>query len=607
MSSAGKKGKKDTDGKEKKVVISLWINKTKYSYGKLCTFCNKLTAILHCPDCTDFFCFDCDVAAHSVKKRADHVRSTMSKLNLAQASGLVTRYVRLVQHLKLLQKKIRKIYRRYFDKNTLCHYYYNPVYGTVSWKKPYCLRKEELFPHHNEYSGATKIQLMYHLWKARIKINANLRLYYRKIFDRSRGRFYYAWHGPSQLLPRASWRAPKLFGKRGYPRDIAPIYTKDVASIIIQRQWRAIMVRRLFYALVRTSYDQLWDPVSGSFTYLHRETDVLYRKKPLLLGNQPWDPNFIPDWTKHDVSIFMRRIGLKQYANTLFEYGINGRTLVQLDQEDFDNLNIFNKVHIRKIQVEVAKRFTVVKRERISEEHAFRREKIRKIKIFTAASLAIQVSFRMYLARKELKMRKELKRLRLFEAEVKAEVARMGVWWANREDIPSKTLTESSVPEVPAIKQKQNEKGVEKGANAMSQVLKNSSGQLKLPFIPLKLFGRKRDHLTAKGWGKFQSHGVLTKVDLTPYLDHQGKGAENFTGTDNITRAFSLKLNRKGYDSRRGTRFMGIELGAYVDPDLATVEDAQVEDDESTDPGDNFADEDAARAQREKEKTYIKE
>ena len=46
--------KKDKEKKKKKIVISLWINKTKYNYGCLCTFCGKIPAILHCPDCPDF-------------------------------------------------------------------------------------------------------------------------------------------------------------------------------------------------------------------------------------------------------------------------------------------------------------------------------------------------------------------------------------------------------------------------------------------------------------------------------------------------------------------------------------------------------------------------
>lgn len=51
------------------------------------------------------------------------------------------------------------------------------------------------------------------------------------------------------------------------------------------------------------------------------------------------------------VSLFLRRIGLKQYVQIFRNYNVNGKTLILLDEEDYENLYITNRVHIRKIQV----------------------------------------------------------------------------------------------------------------------------------------------------------------------------------------------------------------------------------------------------------------
>ena len=51
------------------------------------------------------------------------------------------------------------------------------------------------------------------------------------------------------------------------------------------------------YVQARASYDELWDPVTGTFTYYHRDSEVMFKSKPKLLRNEPWDPNRIPDWT----------------------------------------------------------------------------------------------------------------------------------------------------------------------------------------------------------------------------------------------------------------------------------------------------------------------
>ena len=134
---------KGKDKNKKKVELSLYSRGTPYKFGCLCTFCNKVTAIFHCPECPDFFCVDCDITAHSVAKRKDHVRLKLSRLNLAQSATLITHYVRLVQHLRRCVKIARQKIRRYYDKRTLNHYYFNTVNGVTTWRKPYCLRKEE--------------------------------------------------------------------------------------------------------------------------------------------------------------------------------------------------------------------------------------------------------------------------------------------------------------------------------------------------------------------------------------------------------------------------------------------------------------------------------
>lgn len=201
--------------KEKRIQIeiSLWINGVKYEYGLLCTFCAKVPAVCHCPLCTDFYCAGCDITAHKTKKRQNHVRTPLSKLDLNAAARLVTFAVRYHGHLLALQARCRKMIRRYFDKKTLNYYYFNNVYGTVSWRKPYCLRKLDLAPYMEPEYAASKMQNLYHLWKAREKSRKAIIAQYRKIFDRSRGRFYYAFNGPSKLLPKSSWRKPRLLGE----------------------------------------------------------------------------------------------------------------------------------------------------------------------------------------------------------------------------------------------------------------------------------------------------------------------------------------------------------------------------------------------------------
>lgn len=268
----------------------------------MCTFCAKVPAIYHCPECPDFYCAPCDGTVHSHKKRKDHVRSKLSLLTLDAAAKKVTYAVRYHGHLLTLQKKCRAVFRRYFDRVTLCHYYFNPIYKTTSWRKPYCLRKEELFPFLTKEQAATYMCSLYRLWRARVVAITKLKENYVKIFDRNNGKFYYGFKGKSKLIPEASWRRPRYCRLRGFPRDIVPIYTIDVAAVVIQRQWRGRLIRKFWWALARSAYEEDFDPVLGRAVYSHIATGRQTPTKPRILGHQPWDPNFIPDWTEYQVN-----------------------------------------------------------------------------------------------------------------------------------------------------------------------------------------------------------------------------------------------------------------------------------------------------------------
>jgi hypothetical protein len=199
---------------------------------------------------------------------------------------------------------------------------------------------------------------------------------------------------------------------------------------------------------------------------------------------------------------------------------------VFLDDFDFDNIGIMNKVHRRKILVEIAKIYTPDKKVTISDAHQERRDGIRKKKLFHESAIKCQTYFRMYKAKKELFLRSELKRIAKAKIIYAAELAKNGVWWTNRQDIPSKkmVITDNPLDTITSF----------------------------LP--PIKLYGRKRDHLTSVGWGKFQ-HGE--------YLTNEGKDATDA----HPTQACTLRLVKSGYDRRRFATLQGKDYVKDYDDD----------------------------------------
>jgi hypothetical protein len=178
--------------------------------------------------------------------------------------------------------------------------------------------------------------------------------------------------------------------------------------------------------------------------------------------------------------------------------------LVVLDLEDYGQMGILNKVHIKKITVELAKiyKFSEDDHNLDNKEHLIRRERIRKAKMYSTSALTVQRYYRGYLTRRELRYAAEVERVTKFETERRAAMQRDSTWWMERH-----------VP-------------------------------YELP--PIKTFGKRRDHLACKGWGRYEN-GKWIALKLEKHNDYHP------------TRVFTEKLHDTHYDERRANKFKGLK------------------------------------------------
>eukprot|EP00596_Hydrurales_sp_CCMP1899_P004110 CAMPEP_0119045206 /NCGR_PEP_ID=MMETSP1177-20130426/37995_1 /TAXON_ID=2985 /ORGANISM="Ochromonas sp, Strain CCMP1899" /LENGTH=462 /DNA_ID=CAMNT_0007016583 /DNA_START=807 /DNA_END=2195 /DNA_ORIENTATION=+ len=453
---------------------------------------------------------------------------------------------------------------------------------------------------------------------------------YKKIFDRMTGKYYYAFSGKSTLIPQQRWKKPSRLGTRGYQiLDLDILYTEDISAIRIQNKWRSVLVRKFLISLTRATYTKEWDPFRGEFGYYTKETNDHFKDdKPLILGSEDWLPNYVPDWSLQKVSVFLRRIGLKQYVGIFHKYGVDGKVLLKLDEEDYDNLNVTSGIHIKKIVVELERLFPLRNRPELDDDADFyiKREQMRNKKRKDYAACLIQKGFREFMGRKSLlRLRMEIRVSASARAVAERVVAGDG-WWTDKE-IPSKDMNVfSSIPEVNDFKIKNNKelilkeeekdesKEVSKRRNSIkssvsiksvgsaltskshassrskkshadivaSNIANNTKGQeeindivqyigvdvsedgnplplLKLPAI--KSFGRKADHLSVKGWGRYADGGQWSGLDS----HHTNKNDDIGLGkifnviddlTHNPTNLLTEKLSASGYNARRLETFL---------------------------------------------------
>lgn len=230
------------------------------------------------------------------------------------------------------------------------------------------------------------------------------------------------------------------------------------------------------------------------------------------------------------MSLFLRRIGLKQYVQIFRNYNVNGRTLILLDDEDYENLYITSRVHIRKIQVEIKRIYRPSGAAiRMSDDHIARREKIRRQKMYHAAAIMAQKHFRIFSARRKVSVLREVRRIQLEEQALLARIQNSNIWYTDNEKLP-----------------------VKDSAVAMGWIEKNG---LKLP--PIKTFGRHRDFLSYKGWGRW-----TTVNNIRQWIPAQAsKMDKNHIIDAHFSRTYIDKLHISGYDETRMLEFKQKQAG----------------------------------------------
>ena len=223
------------------------------------------------------------------------------------------------------------------------------------------------------------------------------------------------------------------------------------------------------------------------------------------------------------VSLFLRRIGLKQYVQIFRNYNVDGKALILLDEEDFENLYITSRVHIRKIQVEILRIYrNTGPALQMSEDHAARREKIRRQKMYHAAAIMVQKHFRKFSARRKVAVVREVKRINMEAEALRLKILNSNIWYSDNQALPSRD------PQI-----------------ASGWVEKEG---LRLP--PIKTFGRNRDFLSHQGWGR---KGNSLKGEWTPTA--AAVMDKKFSGDSHATKVYIDKLHISGYDEKRMQQF----------------------------------------------------
>jgi hypothetical protein len=272
------------------------------------------------------------------------------------------------------------------------------------------------------------------------------------------------------------------------------------------------------------------------------------------------------------VCLFIRRLGYKEYVPDLIKYHVDGRTLLLLDTGDYPSINITTRLHIRKIQVEIDKRYPPWLREDITSIHLIRREKLRRQGELEAAAIEIQRVYRGHLGRIDAKNVLEVKRVLALKKNYDQGAERGKKWWLERINTPAPNplalpLNRKGNGTFPvlslssAVPTHSRPNTGHRPTTGAPLDLHDAIGGIpplpgSYPLPPLKLFGKKRTYLSTKGWGGYVTQSgkdVWSPLEFTPVQPDQTQPREKDSSYRDIhiTTLYTEKLARTGYDRKR--------------------------------------------------------
>ncbi|KAJ1446094.1 hypothetical protein M885DRAFT_591964 [Pelagophyceae sp. CCMP2097] len=413
--------------------FKLWINKLELTLGRLCSFCERRAATLHCVSCTsghaqgDFLCDECDWEVHRHFKRLDHVRTALPTCTADRACLRVTGLLRCAIARGVLLQKCREAFDRFYDPRSRRYFYCDirrATAGAPAWHKPYALKDFDLKPFPTFDECARRVQQCVLCKAARNVLVFLTTCYYDRIFSREHARFYYYYNGPSPLLERASWDKPRFL----YHRDLKPHKSDDVAALMIQCQWFVWRARRFMRSAIRLCYTCRTDAVTGKQIYTNAQTHRTTLDKPWLLGAEEYDPEDISLWGTRKLCIWFRRLGLKYMVPHLMKFRVDGALLLAFEWDDYLGLGLKEHHRIKRVLLEMEKR-SFFSRHKDRPVTLVRRERLRYHHRIEAAAVRLQ---RFYRRRYRLVVRgriRAIKRLAVAKARTEARRKDGALWW----------------------------------------------------------------------------------------------------------------------------------------------------------------------------------
>ena len=230
----------------------------------------------------------------------------------------------------------RRVYELGYHLESRSYFYFNKHTGSSSWEKPRLLRA--WLPYRVDRKAeraAIKMQSVFRRRLARKRRKTRLTDVFRKEYDPESKAVYYL----NQETNQVQWEAPAKEDCIDFTQDSKALYNRD--REIEDLKMKLAQKEKEIENVKTQRYEEL-----ASEVRLKKMADALRGKKRSKLCEN-WAPEHCAAW-------FMD-LGLDEHVPALLKSRVNGLLLLNMDDQDFEELGITRKIHLKKIQVNLKK------------------------------------------------------------------------------------------------------------------------------------------------------------------------------------------------------------------------------------------------------------
>lgn len=227
-----------------------------------------------------------------------------------------------------VRTRAKRIWQRVYDPKFRIYFWYNRLNGGSQWHVPKFLT---LFTD-EDHASATKLNSIVREYLAKMRVRKILYARYSRFYDSNVNKFYWL----DKKTQKTTWKVSKWIIKQEVPLPPEDVMLYKSNQKIKELEEKLKVKEQEIKQVRKQRYEELEPLVIADRV---KNAKALKRSKDMDV------------WTMDDLAAWLTEMKMDQYIDFIFKNRVDGYLFVNLEDDDWEDMGITNKFHIRKLQL----------------------------------------------------------------------------------------------------------------------------------------------------------------------------------------------------------------------------------------------------------------